>query len=286
MLRKIMQGFLLLNAMAFLSGLAFAEGSPTLHQVYQAAEAGKLSEAQSMMEAVLKDHPNSAKAHFVEAELLAKQGRLASAEKELNTAERLEPGLSFAKPQSVQELKSKIAASRKSQPQHMMNSGSAGSSGGLRWGLILLGIGSIVAITLIMRAITSRNAAPTAANYPMGPAGGTGTAQPNAGGQPYSFGGGSAPAAPAGGGLGSNIASGLVTGLAVGAGVVAAEALAHHFMDGNHGGNNSPMPVADNWDSSSGNMGGQDFGIADNSSWDGSASLADSADIGGGDDWS
>ena len=285
MLRKTAHRLLLVSMLA-LSNLALANGDPSLHQVYQAAEAGKFNEAQSMMDIVLKDHPNSAKAHYVEAELLAKQGRLASAETELNTAERLEPGLSFAKPQSVQELKSKIAASRQNQPQHMMNSGNAGSPSGLPWGLILLGIGSIVAITLIMRAITSRNAAPTAGNYTMGPAAGTGAAQPGAGGQPYAFGGGSAPAAPVGGGLGSNIASGLATGLAVGAGVVAGEALAHHFMDGNHGGNNPPMPVADNWDSSSGNMGGQDFGIADNSSWDDSASLADSADIGGGDDWS
>lgn len=285
MLRKSARR-LLLASLISLSSLALANGDPSLHQVYQAAEAGKFSEAQSMMDIVLKDHPNSAKAHFVEAELMAKQGRLASAEKELSTAERLEPGLAFAKPQSVQALKSKIAASRQSQPQHMINSVNAGSPSGLPWGLILLGIGSIVAITLIMRAVTSRNAAPTAGNYSMGPVGGTGAAQPNAGGQPYAFGNGSAPMAPAGGGLGSNIASGLVTGLAVGAGVVAAEAIAHHFMDGNHGGNNAPQPVADNWDSSSGSMGGQDFGIADNSSWDDSASLADSADIGGGDDWS
>ena len=288
MLRNVIQGFLLAS-MISMSGLVLADGDPTLHQVYQAAEAGKLNEAQGMMEKVLKDHPNSAKAHFVEAELLVKQGRLVNAEVELNTAERLEPGLPFAKPQSVQELKSKIVLAH--QGQRNLASGNAiPSSGasGFPWGLLMLGIGSIVVITLIMRAITSRNAKTTAGNYQMGSAGGAG--QANASGQSYAFGGGSgsgsAPMAPAGGGIGSSIASGLVTGVAVGAGMVAGEALAHHFMDGNRGGNNSPMPVADNWDSSSGNMGGQDFGVADNSSWDDNTNVADSIDVGGGDDWS
>src|SRR2546425_12452525 len=39
----------------------FAAEDATMHQVYQAAEAGKFSEAQSMMDKVLRDHPNSAK---------------------------------------------------------------------------------------------------------------------------------------------------------------------------------------------------------------------------------
>ncbi|CAH1077733.1 tetratricopeptide repeat protein [Candidatus Nitrotoga sp. 1052] len=89
------------------NGIAFAEDSPTLDQVYQAAHAGKLADAQKMMDKVLKEHPNSAKAHFVEAEILAKQGQMGQAEAELNIAERLKPDLSFAKPQAVQDLKKK-----------------------------------------------------------------------------------------------------------------------------------------------------------------------------------
>ncbi|GAO36405.1 hypothetical protein SCT_1811 [Sulfuricella sp. T08] len=279
MLSKTIHG-LLLGSMFLMNGLAFADGDPTLHQVYQATQAGKLNEAQGMMEKVLKDHPNSGKAHFVEAEILAKQGRLGNAEEELNTAERLDPGLSFAKPQSVQELKSRIAVSHQ-RPQ-MMTRVNAETASGFPWGMLLLGIGSIVVITMVMRAITSRNAVQSVGNYQMGPTGGTGqhyAGQPNAAGGVTSM-------APTGGGIGSSIVSGLATGVAVGAGVVAGEALAHHFMDGNRNGNNAPMPVADNWDSSSNNMGGADFGIADNSSWDDNASVADSIDVGGGDDWS
>src|SRR5262252_7779712 len=90
---------ILLAAVALVAGSAFAQ-EPTLHEVYQAAQSGNMSEAQRMMKEVLRAHPDSAKAHYVEAELLAKQGQLAAAATELNTAERLEPGLSFAKPEA------------------------------------------------------------------------------------------------------------------------------------------------------------------------------------------
>ena len=72
-------------------------------------------------------------------------------------------------------------------------------------------------------------------------------------------------------------------GAAVGVGVVAGEALAHHFMDG---GKTAAAPVADNsWgnNASDNNMGGSDFGIADNSSWDDNSNVADSGSDSG--DW-
>ena len=68
-----------------------ADSDPSIHQVYQAAEAGRFSDAQAMMDKVLRDHPNSAKAHYIEADLLAKQNRLREAQTELNSAERLDP---------------------------------------------------------------------------------------------------------------------------------------------------------------------------------------------------
>lgn len=55
-----------------------------------------MGEAQRMMREVLQNHPNSGKAHYVEAELLAKEGSLAQAANELATAEKLSPGLPFA----------------------------------------------------------------------------------------------------------------------------------------------------------------------------------------------
>ena len=100
-----------------LSAPIFAADDASLHQVFQAAEAGNFKEAQSMMDNVLKNHPNSAKAHFVEAELLAKQGLNHEASAELSKAEQLEPALTFAKPEALQSLRSRIGGAAPSAPK-------------------------------------------------------------------------------------------------------------------------------------------------------------------------
>lgn len=274
-MRNATSGILLAVSM-FMAGAAYAVDTPTLHQVYEAAQAGRLDQAQGMIQQVLKEHPDSAKAHFVDAELLAKAGRPDQAREELGTAERLEPGLPFAKPQAVQALKARVSATHTSQ-EPMTTSQAA--QGGFPWGMLLLLIGAIAVITLIMRALTSRNAPQS--NYPGTYPAASGA--PNSSGQPYP-GGGYAPMAPAAPGMGSGIMSSLATGAALGAGMVAGEALVHHFMDGN--GNHvepSPAPSIADAGTSSDNMGGTDFGIADNSSWNDNSSMAD---ISGGDDWS
>lgn len=272
MFKNLLYGLVFTAAACFSTSAAFADNSPTLDQVYQAAHAGRLDEAQRMMDVVLKAHPNSAKAHFVEAEILAKQGQMGKAETELDSAERLKPGLPFANPQSVQDLKNRIgtihhvSATNNLQP--------AGNS--FPWGMLFVAVGVIAILFMIMRAISSRNTAPRGmATYQPGmqPTGQPYGQQPY--GQPY--GGGMGPS----GGMGGGIMGGLATGAAVGVGMVAGEALAHHFMDGNS--TSGVAPVADSWSDSSGNMGGADFGIADNSSWDDSSSVADSGDSGS--DW-
>jgi hypothetical protein len=278
MLKKLTYGFVLLSAAFLSNGIAFADNSPTLDQVYTAAHAGKLEDAQRMMNIVLKEHPDSAKAHFVEAELLAKQSQMGKAQAELQTAERLKPDLSFAKPQAVQDLKSQIFGT-----QHINQAPSSNfqteSGNSFPWGMLLLGVGAIAAIVFIMRAMNSRNAQTFPGSYQSGMQNTASSPVPM---QPY--GGGMAPMAPVGGGIGSGIMGGLATGAAVGVGMVAGEALAHHFMDGGHNVNNNVAPVADTWGNNSNELGGTDFGIADNSSWSDSSSIADnSSDVGGGD---
>jgi hypothetical protein len=258
MLKRFTIGIMLI-ASAMIATAAMAVEDPTLHQVYQAVQAGKLNEAQGMMEQVLHDHPNSAKAHFVEAELLAKQGRLTNAESELNTAQPLAPGLPFAKPQAVQNLQSRLTrATTAMAPTNYIPSRSTG----LPWGMILIGIGVISAIMFAVRSMNrnNRSVAPVSggARY--------GTTYPS---QSYAPNGMAPPMGQMGGGLGSGIVGGLATGAAVGAGMVAGEALMHHFADGNRPQVN-PTPLIGNnsWNTASDDMGGADFGIADNSSWD------------------
>jgi hypothetical protein len=258
---------------------AFSEEDATMHQVYLAAEAGKFNEAQSMMDKVLRDHPNSAKAHFVEAELLAKQGLFSKAGVELNTAERLQPGLPFAKPEVLQKLKSRIASASNGaiQPNNARLSIPSTVNNWLPSILLILGIGLIV---LLIRFMIRRNSMMMPANNYAGNA--PGPNMPSVG----ASGVGSVMGQPATGGMGSGIMGSLATGAAMGAGVVAGEALMHHFIHGDK--NNvtpeSPLPDTSPWNTSSNmsvndDMGGTDFGIEDTSSWDDD----DASD--GNDDW-
>lgn len=90
------------------SQCAMAQTDPTLDQVSQAAQAGRVAQALPMVQPVLHDHPDSARAHYVEAELLARQGQIRQAQDELGAADRLAPGLPFARPEAVRQLRSAL----------------------------------------------------------------------------------------------------------------------------------------------------------------------------------
>jgi hypothetical protein len=258
------------------AGLAFAVCSPvfadplpaapdpTMNQIYDAASGGHLDQAQQMITQVLANHPNSAKAHYVQAELYAKEGNMPLARSELKVAEQLNPGLSSFSPRSVQELKAQLGLSNGTRAP---GSPVGPPASRFPWGTLLI---LAVAVGLLMMLFRRR--APYA-QYPAG-------SGPAVGGAPGGYPPGYGPA-PMGGGLGSGIAGGLASGLAVGAGVVAGEELAHHFLDGGrHEG--GVIPPADAAESGSGNsdMGGGDFGANDPGSWD------DGGSGGGGSDWS
>lgn len=266
-------------ALLFLAAPVFAEEEPTMHQVYLAAEAGKFTEAQAMMDKVLLAHPNSAKAHFVEAELLAKQGLLGNAGVELATAERLQPGLPFAKPDAVKNLKSRIssAPSGVAQPNIARQNLPSAVKDWTPWVLLILGIGLVV---LLIGYMSRRNSNVIPADSYGGHAANSTMPAAVNGASPVM-------GQAAAGGMGSGIIGNLATGAALGAGVVAGEALMHHFIDGDK---NNVIPEQPHRDASSSwsaasnvsendDMGGADFGIADASSWD------DSGIGDGGDDW-
>jgi len=258
---------------------AFAETEATMHQVYLAAKSGRFNEAQSMMDKVLRDHPNSAKAHFVEAELLAKQGLFSNAGVELNTAELLQPGLAFVKPEALQNLKSRIASASNGvmQPNIARQSIPSTVKNWTPSVFLILGIGLII---LLIGFMSRRNSRMISANSYAGNT--PGPSMPPVG----ASGAGSVMGQPTTGGMGSGIMGSLATGAAMGAGVVAGEALMHRFIDGNKNNVISEPSLQDTspWNTSSNmseidDMGGTDFGIADSSSWD------DDGTSDGGDDW-
>lgn len=274
----------LLAAALFSFGFAMAQSEPTLNEVYAVAQAGKLDQAQVMMQQVLISHPNSAKAHFVQSELYARQGNLPRAREALAAAEKFAPGLPFAKPEAVQALRAQLLP--RSGP--VTPNGAAGHDAvagknqpsSFSWGLPLLLAGGVIVLGYFM--FRGRRPAPYAPQPVYGTPGGL------SGPQSFGMGGGGAMqptyGQPAGTGLGGAIMGGVATGLAVGAGVMAAEAIGRNIM-GHHDpsspqsdgfANHDDQPLAGNSE-----MGGQNFGVNDASSWDDAGAV----DVGGGGDW-
>ncbi len=249
-----------------------ADADPTVHQIYEAAASGHLDQAQQMMDQVLRDHPQSAKAHYVQAELYAKEGQLSLARSELNRAEELEPGLPKENPQSVRALKAELGQS---------GGGFRGAAAAphFPWGTVVI----LVLVVGVFFMLFRRRAAygPAYGQYP--------AAGMPAGGAPGTYGPGGGYVGPGGavggGGIGSSIAGGLAGGLAAGAGIVAGEELAHHFLDGGQRPSVLP-PAEDGSRNSNSDMGGADFGVNDPGSWDDGSSGGDlGGGGGGGDDW-
>jgi hypothetical protein len=272
-MRRILAGSVAATALTFAVSWSMpvlaADAEPTEHQIYEAATTGHLDQAQQMMDQVLRAHPQSAKAHFDQAELYAREGKIALARAELEQAEQLKPGLPDERPQSVEALKSELGLGARA----IRGQGPFGrpvpSAAHFPWGAVLL-LALVVGVFWMMFRRRS--------NYVQYPTGG---AMP--GGAPGGYGPGYG---PGGGGVGSSIAGGLAGGLAAGAGIVAGEELAHHVLDGGQaqGGVIPPANAGEN-DGSNSDMGGADFGDNDPGSWDGGSSGGDFGGGGGG-DWS
>lgn len=292
---------------------AMAQGEPTINQIYDAAQSGKLDKAQTMVQQVLVLHPNSAKAHYVQAELFARQGLAQKGRESLATADKLAPGLPFAKPQAVQALRTQLLArsdnpgatpSTAKQSFGMDTPATATSSvsPGL---MLLLGAGVVGLVVWLIRR-------KPAASLPMSPPAAVPAGIGSGLNGPQSFGSGAAPMynppgqaaygqpgygqpgygqpgfgqQPAGTGMGGRVMGGLATGLAVGAGVMAAQAIGKNLMGNNENASNSNAahvngeagnrfePLPGNAD-----LGGQNFGMNDGASWDD----AGGGDIAGGD---
>jgi hypothetical protein len=280
-MRNLVAGTLVAAALSFgLAGVPAlaADADPTVQQIYEAARGGHLDQAQQMMSQVLRDHPESSKAHYVQAELYAREGNLGLARSELARAEQLDPGLTKENPRSVQELKAQLGLVRRNEGSFGGVTSAPAASPHFPWGTIVI-LALVVGVFWMLFRRRSTYVPQAGAPGAYGPGGYAG---PGAG-PGYGPGGG-----VAGGGIGSNIAGGLAGGLAAGAGIVAGEELAHHFLDGDRR-QGSPLSGDDGSSGSSNpnsDMGGSDFGVNDPGSWDdGSSGGGDLGGGGGGDDW-
>jgi clan AA aspartic protease (TIGR02281 family) len=85
------------------------EPLPTIDQIYLALQDGRSEEAQRMISRVLVAHPSSAKAHYVQAEVYARAGKLSQARDEFKSAQQLQPDLRFATPRAVAALRAQLS---------------------------------------------------------------------------------------------------------------------------------------------------------------------------------
>lgn len=268
----------LLAVLAFaVAGVAVADTDATPHQIYEAAQSGHLAEAQQMIDQVLRDHPQNAKAHFIAAELDARIGDLGAARQQLATARQLDPSGSFADRAALGALERQLTGMRAvvpglgpqpfAPPAHQSS---------VPWMLIIL-----VALGAFILWSIFRNRSAQLYSPGVGPGG---LPPGNPGMQP-GYGSGYPPQ-----GGGSGLMGSLASGLAIGAGVAAGEELVRHVIDGNSTGNVQP-PAADFRDAPQNqDLGGFDFGTQDGSSWGGDGGGGDSGGWGGdsgggGGDW-
>ncbi len=240
-------------ALLMLAGTALAADS-NAHQIYLALKGGNIAAAQQMIQQVLRDHPGSAKAHFVAAEVDARASNFGLARQELAKAESIAPGLPFASPYAVRELRRQLGQVPDAAPAGAPAARRHGS--GLGWALLLIG-GVIVVWMIVRRRMAAASYNPYPGQFPggMSPGGPMGP-----GGYPPGYG-------PGGG---SGMLGGLGTGLAMGAGMAAGEELVGHMLGGNSGGGMIPDASAGQAIDPQGNadMGGNDFGMSDPGSWD------------------
>src|ERR1700741_5365750 len=85
------------------------EAMPPIDQIYLALQDGRSDDAQHMISRVLAAHPNSAKAHYIQAEVYARARKISQARGELEMAQQLQPDLRFATPHAIAELRTQLS---------------------------------------------------------------------------------------------------------------------------------------------------------------------------------
>jgi len=293
MQRIFIAKLLLACSLALSSALAFALPSPK--DIDAAVNAGRLSQAESMLREVIQEKPQSAKAHYELGQVLARQEHYADAQIALKKAKELDPALKFAaSPEKFNETFDKVFRMSQGPSTESLASGlspavkPAAAEPSFPLSYVLLGVAGLVILALVLRR-SKANAATAAAGFSAAPGatmqGGTATAPRGFGAQftpnaPTNRSGYAPAAQPMGGGMGSGIGGAVIGGLA---GVAAGYALSK-ALEGDQHSNSSNANPADNNNSyvpidspAQPDLGGFDAGS--DGGWD------DSSSSGGDDSW-
>lgn len=229
-----MKRILAMAALLLLSMAAFA--LPSVDSVQAEVQRGNYAQAESMMREVVTAKPDSAKAHYIFAEILAHNRRFELASQELLLARQIDPELRFTQPdkfRAFQQLLDREQSSARRAPAGTdaaapvaRTAAPAERSGGLPgW---LWGLGFAVVAVLLWRMFSARRQGMAAAAGYAGPAAGMPAAGYGPGyGNSAGYGGGYG---PMGGPHGSGM---LGTGIAA-AGGFAAGMLVDRLLEGHH----------------------------------------------------
>jgi hypothetical protein len=239
---------------------------PTVEEVQNEVRQGRHAQAETLMKEVVAARPNSAKGHYVYAELLAHNGKREQALQEVQLARQIDPELRFTTPEKFRAFEQSLQ--RQASPSPAPAHAPAASRGIPTW---VWGIAGLALAILVWRKFSNRQAQGAAhagsmgTGYPQGPMGG-----------------------PGGGPMGNGGNGMLGAGLA-GVGGFAAGMLAEKLLNGQDA---HAAPTPDNglapghFDERADPAQGIDFGSGGDWGGDSNASIDSGASGGGGgDDW-
>jgi tetratricopeptide (TPR) repeat protein len=94
-------------SLMLVSAAAFA-AVPTAGQIEQSMTQGNWSQADAQLQEVLQAHPNNAKAHYLYAQVLDREGRSSDALAQVQQARALDPAIKFTDPSRFNAMESRI----------------------------------------------------------------------------------------------------------------------------------------------------------------------------------
>ena len=223
---------------------AFAWALPTLQQVEAQVRQGNYAQAESMMREVVAARPDSARAHYVYAELLAHGGKLDQAVEEARAARTIDPDVKFTDPEKFRTFEASLlraqnpaarrpsaAGETRSAPPvaatHVDAAPAASAMPGWVW------LAGLAAIGFVVWRMFARGRGGSMTGGAMAPGPGYGTAT-GAGvpGAPHGGGAGGAPGAPYGPGYAPQRPGSGMLGVGLGAaGGLAAGMLAERMLN-------------------------------------------------------
>ena len=300
LLESYVKKFWLIGLLLLVSAPAFAADGPK--EVQAAIQQGNYTLAEQDLRQAIVEHPESAKAHYMLAQVLAHEGNIGDAQKEASQAKTLDPKISFTNPARFEHFQSELnqalapsagvrrpAATTSEAPATVVAEQPVAEprSSGSIWPWV---IGGIV-VVLLFGWFRRRQQGMVNSNQSYGNQGyGAPGPQNPYGNGPYAPPGYSQ--APQGGsGIGGSILGGLAGGVL---GAAAVEAYENHERredmqqgDSQFGGNNVENPQDQAYDQ----LRNQPFDAGNNNSddsWDdnGGGGGGDSFDGGGDDSWS